>query len=292
MSGKDGYLNYLGAVRGLSERTRQAYGRDLDLWVSFLTGKAVEVEHATALDAGDFLKVLGKRGLSPRSVNRVLSCLRGFYRWLLRSGSVKTHPFSSIRSLKTPRRLPVFLFENEVRALLADRPGFQPARDRLLFETLYSTGCRVSELCALDLADVKDKTRFAVTGKGNKTRWVFLTPSAKAALEAYLPERQARVQAAQVEEPKALFLNAVGQRLGVRGVQKIVARAAKLAGLTKTTTPHTLRHTFATHLSAEGMDVRVVQELLGHSRLETTQVYTHLSLDRLKDVVRAAHPHG
>jgi site-specific recombinase XerD len=292
MSAKDDYLSYLGAVRGLSDRTRQAYSRDLSLWESFLAGKNVAPVAATSLLAGDFLRVLGKRDLSPRSVNRVLSCLRGFYRWLLRSGRATTHPFSAIRSLKTPRRLPVFLFEKEVRALLEGRPGFQPARDRLLFETLYSTGCRVSELCGLDLDDVRNKTRFAVTGKGSKTRWVFLTPSAKAALEAYLPERQSRLDANQDGDPKALFLNSQGKRLGVRGVQKIVGRAAKLAGLTKTTTPHTLRHTFATHLSAEGMDVRVVQELLGHSRLETTQVYTHLSLDRLKDVVRGAHPHG
>jgi site-specific recombinase XerD len=292
MSAKDEYLDYLTAVRGLSERTRSAYGRDLSAWESFLAGKNADPMAATALHAGDFLKVLSKQGLSPRSVNRVLSCLRGFYRWLLRSGRVAVHPFSAIRSLKTPRRLPVFLFEKEVRALLDGRPGFQPARDRLLFETLYSTGCRVSELCALNLDDVRGKTRFAVTGKGNKTRWVFLTPSAKTALDAYLPERQTRLEAAEHGDTKALFLNAVGQRLGVRGVQKIVGHAAKLAGLTKTTTPHTLRHTFATHLSAEGMDVRVVQELLGHSRLETTQVYTHLSLDRLKDVVRSSHPHG
>jgi site-specific recombinase XerD len=290
---KDEYLNYLEAVRGLSEHTRLAYGRDLDAWEDFLSGRGTSLEVATKAQAGEFLRHLGKQGLSPRSVNRVLSCLRGFYRYLLRTGRTVSHPFSGIRSLKTPRRLPVFLFEKEVQALLTeDRPGFQGLRDRFLFEVLYSTGCRVSEVCSLDLATVVGKSKFPVNGKGNKTRSVFLTPSAQKALGEYLPVRQERLDRNDTDAAKALFLNSRGQRLGVRGVQKIVDRAALRAGLTKDATPHTLRHTFATHLSAEGMDVRVVQELLGHSRLETTQVYTHLSLDRLKDVVRAAHPHG
>lgn len=290
---KDEYLNYLEAVRGLSEHTRLAYGRDLDAWEAFLTSRGTDLGSATPALAGAFLGHLGKEGLSPRSVNRVLSCLRGFYRYLMRTGRTFSHPFTGIRSLKTPRRLPVFLFEKEVQSLLAD-PGqdFQALRDRLLFEVLYSTGCRVSEVCSLDLETVAGKTRFAVTGKGSKTRWVFLTPSAKKALAAYLPAREGRLDCDDDDAVRALFLNSRGGRLGVRGVQKIVGRAAAKAGLTKPTSPHTLRHTFATHLSSEGMDVRVVQELLGHSRLETTQVYTHLSLDRLKDVMRAAHPHG
>lgn len=290
---KEEYLNYLDAVRGLSEHTRLAYGRDLDAWEDFLAAKGAPVADASPLLAGEFLRHLGREGLAPRSVNRVLSCLRGFYRYLLRTGRATSHPFSGIRSLKTPRRLPVFLFEKEVQMLLdAEGTGFQARRDRLLFEVLYSTGCRVSEVCSLDLATVQGKTRFPVLGKGGKTRWVFLTPSAKKALEAYLPARAERLDRHDADAARALLLNSRGQRLGVRGVQKIVGRAAAKAGLTKSASPHTLRHTFATHLSAEGMDVRVVQELLGHSRLETTQVYTHLSMDRLKDVMRAAHPHG
>jgi site-specific recombinase XerD len=290
---KEEYLNYLEAVRGLSEHTRLAYGRDLDAWEDFLAAKGGSVDAATPLQAGEFLRHLGTEGLAPRSVNRVLSCLRGFYRYLLRTGRASSHPFAGIRSLKTSRRLPVFLFEKEVQSLLdADGTGFQALRDRFLFEVLYSTGCRVSEVCGLDLAAVKGRTRFPVTGKGGKTRWVFLTPSAKEALERYLPVRKTRLDPADPDAGLALLLNSRGQRLGVRGVQKIVGRAAARAGLAKAATPHTLRHTFATHLSSEGMDVRVVQELLGHSRLETTQVYTHLSMDRLKDVMRAAHPHG
>lgn len=290
---KEEYLNYLQSVRGLSEHTRLAYGRDLDSWEEFLTSHGATLTDAGPEWAGPFLHELGRQGLSPRSVNRVLSCLRGFYRYQLRLGRVVRHPFAGIRSLKTPRRLPVFLFEKEMDRLL-DTSGtqFRPLRDRLLLELLYSTGCRVSELVALNVADLKGKTRFSVVGKGNKSRWVFLTPSAISAFETYLPVRDTVVCAEDSEAKNAVLLNTRGQRLGVRGVQKIVDRLAIEAGLTKKATPHTLRHTFATHLSSEGMDVRVVQELLGHSRLETTQVYTHLSLDRLKDVVRAAHPHG
>jgi len=289
---KDEYLTYLEAVRGLSEHTRLAYGRDLDAWEAFLASRAGHLTEATPGQAGEFLRQLGQEGLAPRSVNRVLSCLRGFYRYLLRNGQAFSHPFSGIRSLKTPRRLPVFLFEKEVQSLLDNGNGFQALRDRLLFEVLYSTGCRVSEVCDLDWQTVKGKTRFAVTGKGGKIRWVFMTPSATKALEAYLPARKTRLDPSDPDAALALFLNSRGQRLGVRGVQKIVGRTAARVGLAKNATPHTFRHTFATHLSAEGMDVRVVQELLGHSRLETTQVYTHLSMDRLKDVMRAAHPHG
>lgn len=290
---KDEYLNYLQAVRGLSDHTRLAYGRDLDAWELFLHENGSTLDQASPQMAGDFLRRLGQDGLAPRSVNRVLSCLRGFYRYLLRGGHAAHHPFAGIRSLKTPRRLPVFLFEQEIRTLLeGEATGFQAQRDRLLFEVLYSTGCRVSELVSLDLDQVRNRSRFAVTGKGNKVRWVFLTPSAQAALRAYVPLREARLDTRDPDAARALLLNAQGHRLGVRGVQKVVARAALRAGLTKTTSPHTLRHTFATHLASEGLDVRVVQELLGHSRLETTQVYTHLGLDRLKDLVRAAHPHG
>jgi site-specific recombinase XerD len=291
---KEEYLDYLEAVRGLSEHTRLAYRRDLDAWEEFLASHAGEVARATPAQAGEFLRLLGREGLSPASVNRVLSCLRGFYRYLLRTGQAFSHPFTGIRSLRRPRRLPVFLFEAEIGALLSgSSSSFQGTRDRLLLELLYSTGCRVSEAVSVRLDQVSGGNEsFAVTGKGNKIRTVFLTPSARQALCSYLPLRAARLDRQDPEALGRLFLNSRGQALGVRGVQKIVNHAVLRAGVTKNVSPHTLRHTFATHLSSEGMDVRVVQELLGHSRLETTQVYTHLSLDRLKDVMRVAHPHG
>ena len=291
---KEEYLDYLEAVRGLSEHTRLAYRRDLDAWEEFIASRGGMVAQATVAEAGEFLRLLGRDGLAPASVNRVLSCLRGFYRYLLRTGQAYSHPFAGIRSLRRPRRLPAFLFEAEIEALLSgSSSSFQGTRDRLLLELLYSTGCRVSEAVAVRLDQVSGgKDSFTVTGKGNKTRTVFLTPSAQQALGSYLPLRAARLDRQDPEAMVRLFLNSRGQALGVRGVQKIVNHAVLKAGVTKSVSPHTLRHTFATHLSSEGMDIRVVQELLGHSRLETTQVYTHLSLDRLKDVMRVAHPHG
>jgi integrase/recombinase XerC/integrase/recombinase XerD len=291
---KEHYLDYLEAVRGLSEHTRLAYRRDLDAWEEFLSTHGGSLAQASPLDAGEFLRELGQQGLAPASVNRVLSCLRGFYRYLLRTGQAFSHPFAGIRSLKRPRHLPSFLFEAEINTLLAGNSvGFQSIRDRLLLELMYSTGCRVSEVVSIRLEQVTTgKDSFVVTGKGNKSRVVFLTPSARKALADYLPLRATRLDRNDATASAMLFLNSRGQTLGVRGVQKIVNHAVLGTGVTKHVSPHTLRHTFATHLSSEGLDVRMIQELLGHSRLETTQVYTHLSLDRLKDVVRVAHPHG
>lgn len=295
----DEYLSYLEAVRGLSALTCLAYRRDLEMWKAHLDSLKVSLENATSREAGLFLNRLGKEGLAPSSVNRVLSCLRGFYRFFIRQGTLTAHPFTGIRGLKQKRPLPGFLFEKELAQLLKasrkNRPGkdFQVLRDRFLLELLYSTGCRVAEICSLRLGDFqRENSRLKVKGKGGRQRVVFLTDEARQALDDYLAVRQTRVDPGFPGAQDQLFLNRLGQPLGVRGVAKILARYVGEAALAKNVTPHTFRHTFATHLMNEGLDVRVVQELLGHSRLETTQVYTHLSLDRLKDVVRTAHPHG
>lgn len=295
----DDYLSYLKAVRGLSALTCLAYRRDLELWKDHLDSLGIPWDKASSLEASSFLNRLGKEGLAPSSVNRILSCLRGYYRHFIRKGALTVHPFTGIRGLKQKRTLPGFLFEKEMAELLKasrkHRPGkaFQSCRDQFLLELLYSTGCRVAEVCSLKLGDFqKDFTRLKVTGKGNRQRVVFLTDQAKEALWAYLAQRSLRVDPGCAQAQDHLFLNRLGQPLGIHGVAKILARYVGEAALTKKVSPHTFRHTFATHLMNEGLDVRVVQELLGHSRLETTQVYTHLSLDRLKDVVRSAHPHG
>jgi site-specific recombinase XerD len=294
------YLDYLDSVRGLSIATRLAYSHDLSTWEEFLATQNSDPLRASRREASAFLTRLGKSGLATSSVNRTLSCLRGFYRFLQKTGRKSEHPLTGIRGLKRSRHLPAFLFEKEVLKILEAPPaqGFQGLRDRTLFEFLYATGCRVSELCSLRLDDVQllpdgqEGGQIRVLGKGRKSRTIFLTASAVAALKAYLPERSARLDLLDPQAAVKLFLNARGQALGVRGVAKILARALRVSALTKHVSPHTFRHTFATHLLNEGMDVRVVQELLGHSRLETTQIYTHLDLDRLRDVVRHSHPHG
>lgn len=292
------YLAYLDGVKAVSPLTKEAYARDLRLWTEYLAGVGQDVLKAGRAEASGFLTTLGKRGLASSSVNRMLSCLRGFYRYCLRLNLKADHPFTGVRGLKRSRHLPTFLFEKEVGRLLqaVNGQGFQGYRDRALLEVMYATGCRVSEICslttqALETPGGEARAAVRVTGKGRKVRTVFLTSSALKALHDYLAVRSSRLPAGN-ETESHLFLNAHGGPLGPRGVAKILDRLAVKAGIAKHISPHTVRHTFATHLLEEGLDIRVVQELLGHSRLETTQIYTHLGLDRLRDVVRQSHPHG
>ncbi len=292
------YLSYIDGVKAVAPLTKEAYARDLRLWSEFLSLQGRDVLSAGRAEATAFLTSLGKRGLSSASVNRMLSCLRGFYRYCLRLGLKPEQPLSGVRGLKRSRHLPTFLFENEISLLLKQVTGqsFQAFRDRALLEVMYATGCRVSEICSLTLQALENlkgeaRSSVKVLGKGRKVRTVFLTPSAMDALKGYLAVRPSRLPAGKDAEAH-LFLNFQGGPLGPRGVAKILDRLALKAGISKHISPHTVRHTFATHLLEEGLDVRVVQELLGHSRLETTQIYTHLGLDRLRDVVRQSHPHG
>lgn len=288
------YLTYLQSVKALSPHTRLAYQRDLLAWQDFLQAEEVDLLDAEAGVAGAFLAGLKKSGLASSSVNRTLSCLRGFYTFLLKTGKIKLNPFHGIRNLKQPKVLPNFLFEKEIEALLSlPGEGFQGERDRVILELMYATGCRISEITSANLGDFSaDFRSLKVIGKGDKERWVFLTDQARSALLAYLPLREGRIQTGNADAQQALFLNRRGKRLSKLGIAKMLAHYVQKSGLAKKVTPHTLRHTFATHLVNEGLDIRIVQELLGHARLATTQVYTHLGFDRLKDIVRSAHPHG
>jgi integrase/recombinase XerC len=308
---RDDYFAWLEAVRNLSPRTLSSYRRDLEKYGEYLAERRLAEEAVGAPDARAFVGWLGRQGLSPRSVNRIVSGVRGYYRFRERRGRAATNPFAEVRGLRAPKRLPSFLFEDEMARLVelpetapggtvgdrgapsrrADDP-FWRVRDHAVLEVLYSTGCRVSELVALDLADLDLATGTAlVTGKGDKQRNVFLGGSALAALRAYLGQR-ARRAAGDPDSLAALFLNQRGRRVTDRGVRYILSGWLARAGLGKRVTPHTFRHSFATHLLDRGADIRAVQELLGHASLSTTQVYTHVGLDRLKKVYRRAHPHA
>ena len=308
---REDYLTYLSAVRNLSPHTLDSYGKDLEKYEHYLRGHGVSAECAGIAEARGFVSWLTREGLSPRSVNRMVSGVRGWYRYMERRNTVASNPFAEIRSLRTEKRLPSFLFEDEMARLVelpetaaggtvadrlapsrrADDP-FWRLRDHAVLEVLYSTGCRVSELVALDLADLDLGTGTArVTGKGDRERNVFLGGSALAALRAYLGQRAGRV-AADPDSLAALFLNQRGRRITDRGVRFILSGWLARAGLGKRVTPHTFRHSFATHLLDRGADIRAVQELLGHASLSTTQVYTHVGLDRLRKVYRRAHPHA
>ena len=293
------YITYLASVRNLSPHTLVSYKRDLEKYTRFLIERGVAEDGAGLADARAFVGSLASEGLSARSVNRIVSGVRGYYRYKERYGTIASNPFADIRSLRTEKRLPSFLFEEEMARLLelpAQRlegeDAFLRVRDRAALELLYSTGCRIGELVSLSLRDVNLKDRTArVMGKGSKERTVFIGSQAMSVLREYLLLRRERA-AHDPDSEKAVFLNAKGTRLTDRGVRFILGSYLASANLGKRVTPHTFRHSFATHLLERGADIRAVQELLGHASLSTTQVYTHVGLERLKRVYRRAHPHA
>ncbi|MFT4029436.1 MAG: site-specific tyrosine recombinase XerD [Protaetiibacter sp.] len=294
----DRYLRHLAIERGLSPNSVAAYRRDLR---AFLDGLALRgVADAAELDA-DTIRgyVLGLRDrevpLAPSSTARVISSIRGFTRFLQEEGLLAGDPAESLVAPKQPRRLPKALTRDQVEALLAATDGDDPVRlrDKALLELLYATGARVSEAVALDVDDLvgPDGTPelIRVIGKGDKQRIVPVGSFARSAVEAYLVRARPLLTAGGRSTP-ALFLGARGARLSRQNTWLIIRAAAERAGITTEVSPHSLRHSFATHLLAGGADVRVVQELLGHASVATTQIYTHVTIDNLRDVYQSSHP--
>ena len=304
--GVERYLRYLAVVRGYSAQTVRAYRGDLARYFGYLNSVGVPAARATPRQVRGLVGQLTRAGRSAASVNRAVSAVRGFYRFLEGTPAAPAeNPAQNQRGLKTGKRLPGFLFAAEAQQLMeagrarSSAPDdFCGLRDLVLLEFLYASGCRVSEAVGLDVADVEpDHGRARVLGKGNKERVVFFGGECRALLQQYLPLRAARLRAwlapsspaARVAR-HALFHNRRGGRLSDRGARRIVTAATAAAGIDKRVTPHSLRHSFATHLLDAGANVRVVQELLGHASISTTQVYTHTSLARLREVHRGAHP--
>jgi integrase/recombinase XerC/integrase/recombinase XerD len=290
----DEYLAYLKSVRNLTAATTSAYRRDIGDFLDWVWQHQDDGEDIDRETVRAYIASLSRNGFSRASINRTLSALKGFFRFLVKHNVIEASPAAEIRSLKGSGDLPGFLFDDEVESLLGiTGDDFRSLRDRAIFETLYSTGCRIAELTAVNLQDVEvERGRMLVHGKGRKDRLVFLGDRAVRALRAYLPQREALLYRRGMSDIDALFLNANGRRLTGRGVALILEKRIQDAGITKHASPHTLRHTFATHLLERGADIRVVQELLGHAKLSTTQVYTHLGLGRLKEIYAEAHPHG
>lgn len=290
----EAYLAYLQGIRNLSGATIRAYRDDLSLYEEFLHTEGLVPEEVDSRNARRFAAELNRQGRAPGSVNRILSTLRGFYRYLVRNGNAASNPFDLVRNMKKSRRLPTVFRRGELDELLAlPAQDFWGLRDRLILELLYSTGCRVSELVGISLTDINlAGGTIRVTGKGDKQRFVFLGGPAGQALKRYLEGRsRLREKAGETADPGALLLNRRGGRLTQRGVAYILEKYLKrMAG--SLGSPHTFRHTFATHLLEQGADIRVVQELLGHKSLSTTQVYTHLDVKRLQKIYEGAHPHA
>ena len=278
------FLRYLAVERGASPHTLRGYRADLADCAGFLAARRLgTLAEADARTLRAWLADLHARGLARTSVARRLAALRSFYRFLIRRGDLRANPAREVRTPKLPKRLPGYLPIDESEALLRVRPApaATAARDRAVLEVLYATGVRVAELAGLDVEDVDLREgAVRVLGKGSKERIVPMGRPAVEALRAYLDGRATG----------PLFRNDRGGRLTVRTLHRVVRGRARAAGLSRTVSPHTLRHTFATHLLDAGADLRLIQELLGHARLGTTQRYTHVSAERLMKVYDAAHP--
>jgi integrase/recombinase XerD len=290
------FLAYLEFERGLSRNTLEAYRSDL-----LQLGVHLERTGADALTAGhaelaDFVATLAAGGpdrppVAPATLQRKVACLRSFYRHLRRQDLIGDDPTVHLRAPRQSRRLPQVLSRPEVARLLEQPKGTEPAalRDRALLEVMYACGLRASEAIGLEIGDVDlDDGILRARGKGSKERLVPVGSEASRALALYLSRGRPRLVGDRMEA--RLFVNHRGSGLTRQGLYKIVQRHARGAGLEQKMSPHTLRHTFATHLLAGGCDLRSLQEMLGHADIATTQVYTHLSAERLKDVYFEAHP--
>ncbi len=287
------YLEHLSVERNASPRTVAAYASDLAQFCAWLERASLDLVTLRYRDLRGYLAELDRARYSRRTIARKLSALRSLYAYLADDGTVAGSPADVVATPKLPARLPV-IATTEVVTDLLDAPD--PAtplgiRDRAILETLYATGIRVSELTGLDLADVDfARGQIKVLGKGSKERIIPIHRFANARLAEYL--RTARPKLAKGGDTAAFFLNRSGTRLSAGGVRRLMKRALAQSGAPSTLSPHALRHTFATHLLEEGADLRTVQELLGHVALSTTQIYTHLSAKRLRDVHKTAHPRG
>jgi integrase/recombinase XerD len=292
------FLDYLSVERGLARNTLEAYRRDLERYAAHLRASGIPdargVEEATV---NGFVETMSRREYEPgkryraSSVARLLAAVRTFHKFLVLEGDTEENPAGGVARPKVPRNLPHPLALPEVEALLAGpgTDGVAALRDTAILETLYGAGLRISELVNLDVDDLDaEEGSVRVVGKGNKERVVPLGRYALQALDAYLT--QSRPALARPGSRGALFLNQRGGRLTRQGCTILLKQAAKRAGLKVRVTPHSLRHSFATHLLEGGADVRVVQELLGHASVATTQIYTLVTEDHLREVYFTAHP--
>lgn len=298
----DAYLRHLTIERGMAKNTLSAYRADLARYLVFLESKQIQNPNdITELIIGEFAEALRlKSGLISSSVARVLAGVRGLHKFWLLENLTSGDPAAAVKPPKSPRSLPKAITVEQVEKLLASS-GPDPAdeaaiaadpvrvRDRAMLELLYATGARISELINLDLDDLVDPTLVRLFGKGSKERIVPVGGYAQRALQAYLVRTRPSL-VGQGKGTPALFLNQRGGRLSRQSAWAIISEAARVAELPGEISPHTLRHSFATHLLEGGADVRVVQELLGHSSVATTQIYTLVTVDKLREIYGTTHP--
>lgn len=286
------YLNYITVERGLARNTIQAYERDLHQFFGYLRQRGIQrAEEIQPPLLVEYLRSLQTGGLRATSISRKLAALRNFFQYTVRERVLTKDPSGMLESMKKPLRLPKVLDETEIAALLEQPRPSTPAglRDRAMLELMYATGVRVSELVSLKVVDVNlDMGYVRCFGKGSKERIVPMGDLARQAVQAYLDRGRPHLLRRTLED--TVFLNQRGQKMTRQAFWLIVQEAARQAGIVKTVTPHMLRHSFATHLLDHGADLRSVQEMLGHVDITTTQIYTHVTRTRLKEVYNRTHP--
>lgn len=286
------FIDYLTVERGLAANTLDSYGRDLKQYCRYLEeGLKISARDASRTTVVAYLLHLQKQGRTTATIARRLAALKSFYQFLVQERLLADDPTADLESPKQQKKLPRVLTVKEVELLLNQPRTLLPSgrRDKAMLEILYATGIRVSELVSLDVDDVNLNLGYVrCVGKGNKERIVPVGSAAIRAVSSYL--ERAREELLREEDERALFVNHQGKRLTRQGFWKIIKRYAREAGISKPITPHTLRHSFATHLLENGADLRSVQELLGHADISTTQIYTHVTRGHLKDVYARAHP--
>lgn len=300
----ENYLTYSAGVRQFTKATIDSYKNDLIIFEEWLKELDLDVFELKASDIRIFIAELADKKIAPASINRMMSTLRGFYKYALRFNLAKINPILSVRNLKLAQKLPVFMFPKQAQEfckLPSNADILWETRDAALFASLYSTGCRVSELAGLDIKDLDKTLSYAIVfGKGKKERKVFFAEFAKEYLREYLKEKADLVEKFKGQVQKddkgkirdALFINQKAQPLTSRGIRYIINRYVELSPELKHLSPHAFRHSFASTLITRGADIRVVQELLGHESVSTTQRYTHITAEQLQNLYKAAHPHS
>jgi len=284
---KDEFFSYLLVEKNLSENTISAYRNDIKKFIRFLKEKKYRIKKIDFLKFTEFLLNLKKQNLSVSSIIRIITSIRNFYKFLYARGYVNSYLF--IETPKSDRNLPEVLSSSEIEKLLSVKNNSKTyKRDIAILELIYGSGLRVSELVNLKIDDINFNQKFMrIKGKGNRERIAFLNNIALKKINEYLPERAKNKKASQ---SPFLFLNKSGNKLSRQFIWKIVKKYVSLAGLDKNVKPHTLRHSFATHLLESGLDLRIVQELLGHKNLSTTEIYTHIDRKQIKKIYKKYHP--
>jgi integrase/recombinase XerD len=291
------FLEMMAVERSAARNTLTAYAKDLEDASAFLAGKGRGLDDASAEDVETYFRALGARGLAPATAARRRASVRQFYRFVLGEGWRKDDPSRRVDAPRKGRPLPKVLSRAEVEALIAaasEKDGAAGLRLACMIELLYASGLRISELLALPLAALqRDPAYLIVKGKGGKERLAPLNDAARAAVKAYLPARPAFMPKGAKDSPWLFPSRGAGGRLTARRMAQLLDEAAAAAGIDpERVSPHVLRHAFATHLLEGGADLRVVQTLLGHADIATTQIYTHVAEDRLREVVQTKHPLG